>query len=122
MDSVRRVLTSLGVNESRITQESFGERTTGGNPQSQLVATVEFIRSNTVCEFPAGPSLLDVAETNGVVIPFGCRQGQCGTCATRVVSGVVHMDTDAGLTAEQKRAGYVLPCVSRAAGNVVVQA
>ena len=122
MDSIRQVLVSLGVNESRITQESFGEKTTGGSPvQSEPLATVEFVRANTVCEFPAGSSLLDVAEKNGVVIPFGCRQGQCGTCATRVLSGAVHMDTDAGLTVEQKRTGYVLACVSRAAGNVVVQ-
>jgi hypothetical protein len=30
------------------------------------------------------------------------------------------MDTDAGLSSEQKNAGYVLPCVSRAEGMVVV--
>ncbi len=122
MDSARGILTSLGVNESRITQESFGARTTGENREGQPLATIEFRRSNTLCEFPAGPSLLDVAETHGVAIPFGCRQGRCGTCATRVVSGAVRMDTDAGLTADQKSAGYVLPCVSRSAGNVVVQA
>jgi hypothetical protein len=32
------------------------------------------------------------------------------------------MDVEAGLTAEQKNAGYVLPCVSRAEGTVVVAA
>jgi len=123
MDSVRQVLRSLGVNEDLITQESFGDHTTDGNPaQSAPRATVEFARSNTVCEFPVGSTLLEVAETNGVTIPFGCRQGQCGTCATRVLSGAVHMNTDAGLTADQKSTGYVLACVSRAAGNVVVQA
>jgi ferredoxin-NADP reductase len=123
MDGVRQILASLGVNEARITQESFGEHTTGGSPaQSASRATVEFVRSDTVCEFPVGSTLLEVAETNGVTIPFGCRQGQCGTCATRVLSGAVHMDTDAGLTADQKSTGHVLACVSRAAGNVVVQA
>jgi len=123
MHSVRQVLTSLGVNEGRITQESFGEHTTGESPaQNAPPATAEFLRSNVVCEFPVGSTLLEVAETNGVTIPFGCRQGQCGTCATRVLSGAVHMDTDAGLTVDQKSTGYVLACVSRAAGNVVVQA
>jgi len=123
MESARQVLTLLGVHESRITQESFGERTTGESPaQGDFLATVEFVRSNTVCEFPAGSTLLDVAEKNGVRIPFGCRQGQCGTCATRVLSGAVHMDTNTGLTVDQKSSGYVLACVSRAAGNVVVQA
>jgi hypothetical protein len=32
------------------------------------------------------------------------------------------MDVEAGLTAEQKDAGYVLPCVSRAEGIVVLSA
>jgi hypothetical protein len=32
------------------------------------------------------------------------------------------MDVEAGLTAEQKDAGYVLPCVSHAEGTVVLAA
>jgi ferredoxin len=84
--------------------------------------TVVFLHSDKVCEVSAGNSLLDVAEMNGVQIPYGCRQGVCGTCATRVLSGTVRMDAEDGLTAEQKAAGYVLPCVSRAEGTVVVAA
>jgi ferredoxin-NADP reductase len=125
MASARRILTSAGVNESRILQESFGERKADESPSQSItrsMATVEFVLSKKICEFPAGSSLLDVAESNGVPIPFGCRQGQCGTCATRVLSGTVNMDTDAGLTTDQRSAGYVLPCVSRVAGNLIVQA
>ena len=81
-----------------------------------------FLHSEKVCQVSSGSTLLDLAERNGVQIPFGCRQGQCGTCATRVLSGTVQMDVEAGLTAEQKNAGYVLPCVSRAEGTVVVSA
>jgi ferredoxin-NADP reductase len=125
MASARQILTSAGVNEGRILQESFGERKTEGSPSQSVtrpMATVEFVLSKKICGFPASTSLLDVAENNGVSIPFGCRQGQCGTCATKVLHGAVHMDTDAGLTADQRSAGYVLPCVSRAEGNVIVQA
>jgi hypothetical protein len=32
------------------------------------------------------------------------------------------MDVEAGLTPEQKKAGYVLPCVSRVSGTVVLVA
>jgi hypothetical protein len=32
------------------------------------------------------------------------------------------MDVEAGLTAEQRNVGYVLPCVSRAEGTVVLSA
>jgi ferredoxin-NADP reductase len=123
MENACQILTSAGVDESRITQESFGEsgRTAVPSPVvGQGVATVEFARSKKMCAVPDGATLLDVAEANGVQIPYGCRQGQCGTCATRVLCGTVRMDTDAGLSAEQKKAGYVLPCVSRAEGIVVV--
>ena len=90
-----------------------------GKPSGE---TVVFIHSGKVCQATAGSTLLDLAEKNGVQIPYGCRQGLCGACATRVVSGTVQMDVEAGLTAEQKEAGYVLPCVSRVEGTVVVAA
>jgi ferredoxin-NADP reductase len=125
MTSARQILTSAHVNEGRIMEESFGERKTDESPSQSVtrpVATVEFALSKKICGFPTSSSLLDVAENNGVSIPFGCRQGQCGTCATKVLHGAVRMDSDAGLTAGQRSAGYVLPCVSRAEGNVIVQA
>lgn len=120
MENAWQILTSVGVDESRITQESFGERPADSTQVVSQVATVEFARSKKICEVPNGATLLDVAEANGVQIPYGCREGQCGTCATRVLCGTVRMDTDTGLSADQKKAGYVLPCVSRAEGIVVV--
>jgi ferredoxin-NADP reductase/uncharacterized membrane protein len=125
MENARKILTSSGVDESRITQESFGERPKARETNqavARAVETIEFVTSQKTCASTGGSTLLEVAEANGVQIPFGCRQGQCGTCATRVLSGTVHMDADAGLTAELKEAGYVLPCVSRAQGSVVVAA
>jgi ferredoxin-NADP reductase len=125
MDNARHVLMTLGVTQDRILQESFGESkpSTESRPlEAGTVETVVFLHSQKVCQVSSGSTLLDLAERNGVQIPFGCRQGQCGTCATRVLSGTVHMDVDAGLTAEQKNAGYVLPCVGRAEGTVVLSA
>jgi ferredoxin-NADP reductase len=125
MDNARRILSTLGVQQERILQESFGEsnRPTEFLPQEVCaVETVVFLHSKKVCQLSTGETLLDLAEKNGVPIPFGCRQGQCGTCATRVLSGTVQMAVEAGLSAEQKNAGYVLPCVSRPEGTVVLSA
>jgi ferredoxin-NADP reductase len=125
MDNARHVLMTLGVTQDRILQESFGESkpSTESRPlEAGTVETVVFLHSQKVCQVSSGSTLLDLAERNGVQIPFGCRQGQCGTCATRVLSGTVQMDVDAGLTAERKNAGYVLPCVGRAEGTVVLSA
>jgi len=106
MDSMRQILSTLGINEDRILQETFGEgkRSTESRPgETCTVETVVFMHSGKVCQVSAGSTLLDLAEKNGVQIPYGCRQGQCGTCATRVLTGTVQMDLEAGLTAEQKK-------------------
>jgi ferredoxin-NADP reductase len=124
-DNARQILSTLDVNQDRILQESFGESNPTADsrsPENRPAETVVFIHSQRVCQASVGGTLLDLAEKNGVQIPYGCRQGLCGTCATRVLSGAVQMDVDAGLTAEQKKAGFVLPCVSRAEGTVVVVA
>ena len=125
MDNARQALSTLGINQDRILQESFGESklSTESRPlEAHQVETVVFLHSGKVCQASAGSTLLDLAERNGVQIPYGCRQGQCGTCATRVLSGTVQMDIETGLTADQKNAGYVLPCVSRAKGAIVLAA
>ena len=123
MDSARNVLSSLGVGPDRILEESFGEgkASTESHPlEAGPHETVVFLHSQKICQVPCGSTLLDLAERNGVQIPYGCRQGQCGTCATQVLSGTVRMDVEDGLTEEQKTAGYVLPCVSRSEGTVVL--
>jgi glycine betaine catabolism B len=125
MNNARQIMLALGVNQDQILQESFGEskRSMEFPPhEPRPVETVVFIHSEKVCQGSAGSTLLDLAEQNDVQIPYGCRQGLCGACATRVLSGTVQMDVEAGLTAEQKNAGYVLPCVSRVSGTVVLVA
>jgi ferredoxin-NADP reductase len=122
MDTAWQILTGLGISEHRIKQESFGEKIVAVTPRSvQTTACVEFAISKKVCQVPVGSNILEVAEGNGVPLPFGCRRGQCGTCATRVLHGDAHMETDVGLSSEQKRSRYVLPCVSRADRYVVLE-
>ena len=125
MNTAHQILVAFGVNPEQILQESFGQGTAStqsGSREVRQSETVVFIRSQKVCQACAGTTLLDLAEQNDVPIPYSCRQGQCGTCATRVLSGSVEMDAETGLTREQKNAGYVLPCVGRASGTVVLLA
>ncbi len=123
MENACQILSTLGVNQDRILQESFGDSqpSVQSRPsEARTVETVVFLHSEKICQGSSSSTLLDLAERNGVQIPYGCRLGQCGTCATRVLSGAVQMDVEAGLTSEQKNAGYVLPCVSRPKGVVVL--
>ncbi|QJY48232.1 PDR/VanB family oxidoreductase [Pseudonocardia broussonetiae] len=62
-------------------------------------------------------SALDVLDAAGVVVPNACRDGVCGSCVTRVLSGVPeHRDS---LT-DPDRTDVLLPCVSRARGRELV--
>ena len=36
---------------------------------------------------PAGTRLIEVSEKVGAGITYGCREGECATCLTKVVSG-----------------------------------
>lgn len=54
-------------------------------------AEVQFASSDlSVCWTSATPSLLELAENNGLSPNFGCRSGRCGMCSTRILSGQVH--------------------------------
>ncbi len=124
MENARKIIRLLGVPDIRIRQESFGSQPAAPYLQAFPVVegTVEFALSRKACPIVNGRSLLEIAEANDVFIPSSCRQGQCGTCATRLLSGTVRMDCEDGLLPEQKRAGYILTCVSRAQESVKLDA
>jgi ferredoxin-NADP reductase len=114
MDSVKRILTDAGVRPERIRQEMFGVANTAPKPvppDAETGLTIQFARSGKAASVREGQSLLDAATAAGVEIPSACRQGQCGTCKTRLLSGDVHMKADQGLDPESQARGFVLTCV-----------
>ncbi|MFC6594862.1 PDR/VanB family oxidoreductase [Kitasatospora paranensis] len=63
---------------------------------------------------PADRSALDVARQERPDLAYSCTQGFCGTCRVRVLAGRPE-HRDRRLTDEERAAGALLPCVSRAA-------
>jgi ferredoxin-NADP reductase len=125
MQDASELLKEQGVSGDRIKQESFGGKASLAIPDpsgDSSVPFVEFLRSGFQFELLPDMTLLEFAETVGVSIPYGCRQGQCGTCATRLLQGRVTMQAEDGLSAEQKRAGFILPCVSKIHGSICIDA
>ena len=71
-------------------------------------------RSGKAFVVPAGQSLLDALEQNGVPVLGSCRKGVCGTCEVRVVGGMPeHLDSVID-DDEKDRNSVMYPCVSRA--------
>lgn len=68
-------------------------------------------------------SLLMAAARAGVVLPSSCRNGTCRTCICQVQSGTArHLIEWPGLSLEEKREGYILPCVAVATSDLVIVA
>ncbi len=47
-----------------------------------------------VFEVQPGERLLDAALRQGIRLPYGCRDGRCGSCAAKLVEGVVTYPSD----------------------------
>ena len=125
MESAQEILAGIGVAANRIKQERFGGKRSVVKPSPDLTSTpamVQFMRSNRTGHIPPGTTLLEAAERCEVRIPSSCRQGQCGTCAVKLLQGQVRMDVEDGLDPEQKSQGYVLTCVGRATSDVSLDA
>jgi ferredoxin len=61
----------------------------------------------------ANQPLLVSIEQGGIDWPSSCRNGNCRTCIGQLRSGEVRYEIEwPGLSAEEKAAGYVLPCVA----------
>jgi ferredoxin len=68
-------------------------------------------------------SLLAAAEAAGIALPSSCRNGTCRTCICRVRSGAAaHLIEWPGLSFDEKREGWILPCVAVAQGELEIEA
>jgi len=76
------------------------------------------------CSVPAGGgTVLQACEAAGIDLPNSCRNGTCRTCLCRFESGSVRYLVDwPGLSIEEKRDNYLLPCVAVAEADVVLDA
>jgi ferredoxin len=68
-------------------------------------------------------TILDAAAQNGINLPSSCRNGTCRTCICRLLSGQVRYQIEwPGLSADEKKEGYILPCVAYPKSDLVLEA
>ena len=63
-------------------------------------------------------NLLEVFEHHQVEVEYQCREGYCGSCRTRLVSGQVDWLTEPLAFINE---GEILPCCCRAKGDIEIE-
>jgi CDP-4-dehydro-6-deoxyglucose reductase len=69
-------------------------------------------------------AILPAAIRQGVGLPYGCRDGACGSCKSKLLEGrVVHGPHQSkALTAEEEERGYILTCCAHPQTDCTVEA
>ena len=120
MDTVRATLHGLGVPDGEVLTELFS------TPVEQLeldeaaalaagacASSVGFRRTGKTVPVEHPQTLLDAAEAAGVKLDYSCRNGTCGTCRVKLVSGTVAMGRTDALLKGDVADRMVLACQAR---------
>ena len=72
----------------------------------------------------AGQSVLAAALAAGLVLPYGCKDGVCGSCKGRVLAGRVEHGPHAAaaLSADEEAAGLALFCCAQPRTDLLIEA
>nr|WP_281435985.1 2Fe-2S iron-sulfur cluster-binding protein [Aestuariivirga sp. YIM B02566] len=118
--TLKRQLIARGVPDNQIKLEIFGASGgTGAHRSDAPPTTVTLARTGTKLAWtPADGPLLDLILSKGIDTPHVCRQGDCQSCAQRLISGDVAYPPDIDVEPAQ---GYVLLCQATPLGDVSIE-
>ena len=128
MDAVRNELGKLGIDPASIHSELFLSPPKPATPEpgqagdTAAAVTCRFERSGKRAPLIAGQTVLEAAEEVGVPIESACRQGSCGICKVKLLSGEVTMAVDDSLTPLDRSSGMILACQAKASADISVDA
>src|SRR2546428_4960764 len=73
-------------------------------------------------EAAADDTILDAADKAGITLPYGCRNGACGSCKGRVIAGDIDHGISLGsvLPFEEREKGLALFCSALPLSDLVI--
>jgi ferredoxin-NADP reductase len=118
MDLAERALLAHGVDAGQIFAERFtpaADETPSGpgsGGAAEKEGTVSIVLAGKRRSVPrhSGETLLESARRAGLVPPFSCESGNCGTCIAQVTEGEAKMRVNNALDDDEVTEGWVLTC------------
>ncbi len=79
--------------------------------------------SGSAFTVPEGDTILAAALNEGFHLPYGCRNGACGSCKGKLVAGEIDYGKyqHTALSADERAAGYALFCVAKPLSDVTIE-
>ena len=86
--------------------------------------TVTLQPSGHVFQVEEGEAVLTAALRQGYILPYGCKNGACGSCKGKIISGSVDYGVyqEKALPAAEREAGKALFCQAKPLGDLVIEA
>ncbi len=93
------------------------------SPPAPAAFQVSVLPSARLYSANADETLLAAGIRAGIALPYGCRDGACGSCKCKKLSGVVvHGEHQSkALSVQEEADGYVLTCCAVAHSDVVLE-
>ncbi len=88
------------------------------------MSTVTLVPAGKTFDVNPGETILEAALRGGIVLPYGCKDGACGSCKAHLQAGEVEYGTyqKKALSDEERAAGQILICQAQPLGDVTVSA
>ena len=121
LDAYERACVQLG--QAHVHLERFAAGAPGAASTAMAGYSVELRKSGKTVQVAPGMVLLDALLDAGVTLDHSCREGVCGACETKIISGDVEHN-DLILTQQERAANKsMMICVSRCrSGSLVLDA
>ena len=89
-----------------------------------MAFTVELKPSGTTFSVEPGETVLDGAIREKILLPYGCRNGACGSCKGRLISGAIAQGEEPfrGLSTREVSGGWVLLCQIEPTSDITIAA
>ncbi|TAE46063.1 MAG: ferredoxin--NADP reductase [Cytophagales bacterium] len=119
LDKLKKENFSLSPEESAEGKAKI-DTTITANDQEGFEVKVKYDGEEHTFKVPPQKTILEVALSLNIDLPFSCQSGMCTACLGRCVAGKVHLDEEDALTPKELAQGMILTCVGHPITDSVI--